>query len=106
MAPTNQLWPARYPASPRNPATIPVMAKGHRMARYVGPRVRIPFAPAASQERTLRDVALGLSVTGMARRGTGRRAPPEIPPGPLPFGWDGWLAGQSARRQRQEQRSV
>jgi len=37
---------------------------------------------------------------------TGGRARPEIPPGPLPLGSDGLLAGQSARRQRQEQRSA
>ena len=39
----------------------------------------------------------------MARRGTGGRGAAEIPAGPLPFRRHDLLAGQRARRQRQEQ---
>ena len=45
-------------------------------------------------------------LAGMARRGTGRRGAAEGAIGPLPCRRHGLLAGQRARRQRQEQRSV
>src|ERR1700730_8376346 len=41
-------------------------------------------------------------LAGMARRGTGRRGASEIAPGPLPFRLHGCVAGQPARRQREE----
>jgi hypothetical protein len=43
-------------------------------------------------------------VAGMARRATGRRGAAEIAAGPLSFRRHDLLAGQRARRQRQEQR--